>query len=58
MEGAASTILELSGVVTTDMISGVFGQIMGLVPIVLPAVVAFVGFRKGLSWLLGVLHSA
>lgn len=36
----------------------VFDQIYSLLPYVLPAVLGFVGFRKGLSWLMGQIQGA
>ncbi len=36
----------------------VFQQIYGLIPYVLPAVLGFVGFRKGLSFILSQIHGA
>lgn len=52
------TTATLASIVTSDMISGVFGELLGLLPVVLPAVVMFVGIRKGISFLIGMLHSA
>ena len=54
-DGAAS---DLATVITTDMITGVFNQVYGLVPKVVPAVILFIAFRKGWSWLKGQLLSA
>ena len=48
----------LSSIVTADMISGVLDQIVGLLPVVLPTMIGFIGLRKGISFLQGVLHSA
>ncbi len=39
-------------------VSIVFDQIYGLLPFVLPAVLGFIGFRKGLSWLMGQIQGA
>ena len=55
-DGAAAS--DLATVITTDMISGVFNQVYGLVPKVVPAVILFIAFRKGWSWLKGQLLSA
>lgn len=52
------TTSTLSAVVTTDMVKGVFDEIISLLPIVIPAVVGFLGIRKGISFVMGVLRSA
>jgi hypothetical protein len=57
MEGATA-ITQLSTIVTSEMVSGVFDQILGLLPVIMPVMVGFIGLRKGISFLQGVLHSA
>lgn len=56
MEG--STIPQLSTIVTSGMISGVLDQVVGLIPVVLPTMITFIGLRKGIAWLQSMLHSA
>lgn len=48
----------LQGIVTADMISGVLDEIVGLLPVIVPVMIGFIGLRKGISFLQGVLHSA
>ena len=48
----------LSTIVTANMISGVLDEIVGLLPVILPTMIGFIGLRKGISFLQGVLHSA
>ena len=48
----------LSGIVTTQMMSGVLDEILGLLPVVIPVMIGFIGLRKGISLLQSVLHSA
>ena len=48
----------LSGIVTTQMMSGVLDEILGLRPVVIPVMIGFIGLRKGISFLQSVLHSA
>lgn len=50
--------MDLSTIVTADMLQGVLTQITGLLPVVLPVMCTFIGLRKGISFLQGVLHSA
>lgn len=47
----------LSGIVTTQMMSGVLDEILGLLPVVIPVMIGFIGLRKGISFLQSVLHS-
>lgn len=44
--------------VTSATFSGVLDQIVSLVPIVLPAVIGFIGFRKGWAFIRGAIKSA
>lgn len=48
----------LDGVVTAEMMSGVLNEVIGLLPVVVPVMIGFIGLRKGISFLQGILHSA
>lgn len=48
----------LAAIVTSEMMSGVLDEIVGLLPVVIPVMIGFIGLRKGISFLQGVLHSA
>jgi len=48
----------LKTVVTADMLGGVLDEIVGLLPVIIPVMIGFIGLRKGISFLQGVLHSA
>ena len=48
----------LTSVVTSEMIGGVLDEIVGLLPVIIPVMIGFIGLRKGISFLQGVLHSA
>lgn len=39
-------------------LSGVLSEITGLLPVVIPVLIGFIALRKGISFLLGTLHSA
>ena len=52
------TVSHLSDVITADMMNGVFSEILGVLPVVVPAVVTFIAFRKGLSFVMGALRKA
>lgn len=53
---AADTILNT--VITGTMLQGVLSEIVGLLPTVLPVVITFLGIRKGISFVIGMLRSA
>ena len=55
MDAATTT---LSTIVTADMIGGVLDEIVALLPVIIPVMIGFIGLRKGISFLQGVLHSA
>ena len=44
--------------VTTDSLMEVFGDVTDLVPIVVPVVIAFIGFRKAWGFLKSQIKSA
>ena len=56
MEGTAATTL--SSIVTAEMLSGVLDEILAILPVVIPVMIGFIGLRKAISFLQGVLHSA
>ena len=58
MPEVLTAAVDLSSVVTADMLQGVLSQVVGLLPVVLPTMIGFIGLRKGISFLQGVLHSA
>ena len=49
---------KLSSIVTPSMVNGVMDEVVGLLPTCVPAMVVFIGIRKGVSFLQGVLRSA
>ena len=48
----------LSKVVTQEMMSGVLDEIIGVLPVCLPVMITFIGIRKGISFVVGVLRAA
>ena len=48
----------LKTVVTADVVGGVMDEIIGLLPVILPVMIGFIALRKGISFVLGLLHSA
>ena len=50
--------MDLTEVVTSSMLNGVLDQIVGLLPVVMPVLVGFIGLRKGIAFVRGILHSA
>lgn len=57
LQTAAATTA-LSKVVTSEMLSGVMDEIIGLLPVVLPVMIGFIALRKGIGFVTGMLHSA
>jgi len=50
--------MDLSEVITANMMNGVLDQIVGLLPVVMPVLVGFIGLRKGIAFVRSILHSA
>jgi len=48
----------LADVVTEDMLNGVLDQVIGLLPVLLPVMITFIGFRKGIAFIQNILHAA
>ena len=48
----------ISGSVKSGTFDGLTGEIVGVLPIVLPVLVTMIALRKGLSFLLGTLRGA
>lgn len=48
----------LASVVTGDMLKGVLDEIVGLLPVCIPVMVGFIGLRKGVAFIRGILKSA
>lgn len=48
----------LSTVVTKDLMSGVFDEIIALLPVCIPVMVSFIALRKGISFVQSILYSA
>lgn len=58
LAAAAETASTLSSVVTKEMVSGVFNEIVSLLPVLIPVSVGFIAVRKGLGFLFGTLRQA
>ena len=50
--------MDLTDVITANMLNGVLDQIVGLLPVVMPVLVGFIGLRKGIAFVRSILHSA
>lgn len=48
----------LADIITADMLNGVFQEIIGMLPVIVPVTVGFIAVRKGLSFLFGSLRKA
>lgn len=55
---AATATTKLSTVVTSDLMQGVFDEIIALLPVCIPVMVGFIGLRKGISFVQSILYSA
>ena len=55
---ASATAATLASVVTSDMVSGVLAEVLGVLPVIMPAMIGFIAIRKGISFVLSMLHSA
>jgi len=58
MGDATTTVLYLKDIITADMLSGVFNELVGVLPVVIPFSVSCMGVRKGLKFLFSCLRSA
>lgn len=58
MNNVVEATTTLAEVVDADMLGGVLEEIVGLLPIVIPVLIGFIGLRKGIAFVRGILHSA
>ena len=49
---------QVASAVSADMLQGVLDELIALLPVVIPVMIGFIGLRKAISFLQGVLHSA
>ena len=48
----------LTDVVTAQMVSGVLNEIVGLLPVMIPAAISYIALRKGLGFVFSTLKKA
>lgn len=48
----------LASIVTEEMLEGVLGEIIGLLPVCIPVMIGFIAIRKGIGFVQSMLHSA
>ena len=48
----------LDSIVTAEMLTGVLDEVVGLLPVILPVMITFIGIRKGIGFVKSALHSA
>lgn len=53
-----TTAVMLGDIVTAEMCQGVLNQVIDLLPVLLPVMITFLGLRKGISFVMSMLHSA
>ena len=58
MQETSTASTQLSTIVTSGMLQGVLDEIIGLLPTILPVMIGFIALRKGISFVLNMLHSA
>lgn len=53
-----TSTLVLSGVVTQELLSGVFAEIVGLLPVAMPVMIGYAAIRKGIAFVKGIIYGA
>lgn len=48
----------VAGVVTAATLQGVLNELVALLPVVMPVMVSFIGIRKAISFVFGMLRAA
>lgn len=56
MDTTSTTVL--SGIVTSDMLSGVLAEYIALLPICIPVAITYISIRKGLAFVFGTIKKA
>lgn len=52
----ATTVL--GSIVTSNLLQGVLDEIVGVLPVVIPALIGFIAVRKGISFVIGSMRRA
>lgn len=52
------TTTTLSSIITGDMITGVFDQLLSMLPVVVPAVLGLLGIRKAFGFVMAQVKKA
>lgn len=55
---ATTTTTVLGNVITSNLLAGVFNELVAVLPVVIPAVIGFLSVRKALSFVLGSMRRA
>lgn len=53
-----ATTQHVYDIITTDMMSGVLAEVLGMLPVVIPVTIGFIAVRKGLAFLFQSLRKA
>lgn len=48
----------MAELITADMFTALFNEVKEVIPIVLPAVIGFLGLRKAWAFVMGAIHGA
>lgn len=48
----------MAELITADMFTSLFAEVKECIPIVLPAVIGFLGLRKAWAFVMGAIHGA
>ena len=48
----------VANTVTAQMLQGVLGEVINLLPVCLPVMISFIGIRKGIAFVRSMLQSA
>lgn len=57
-ETGSTTAKHVYDIITTDMMSGVLAEVLGMLPVVIPVTIGFIAIRKGLAFLFQSLRKA
>lgn len=53
-----TSTLILKDLVTAEVLKGALAEVVGLLPVIIPVSIGYIGIRKGVSFLLGMIRRA
>lgn len=58
VSGVLASTTSLKTIVTAELLGGLLDEIVGLLPVIIPVMIGFIGLRKAIAFLFSTMRSA